>query len=130
MSVYFVRRASDGLVKIGASEGISRRMAALRSAERCHLTLMRAIRGGFSAEREIHGIFAAQRVSGEWFKFHPEMLNVEASIYAISEDVARTMRRREGKIRHMAHVIKKWDQAGRSPWLIVSLADIRPELAA
>lgn len=73
--VYF---ASDktGLVKIGFSTSPRGRLSALRGANPRITGFVRMIDGGAPTERWLHKRFAAQRVAGEWFKFHPDMLTV------------------------------------------------------
>lgn len=65
--VYYLQRASDGLIKIGTSRTLPSRFAALRS-EHGQVLPMAAHRGAHKEEHTIHGYFAALRAEGEWFR--------------------------------------------------------------
>lgn len=64
--VYFVRRG-DGLVKIGQSTNVAGRVRDLSTAAG-PMELLCTEPGGLARERELHEIFAEDRVHGEWFK--------------------------------------------------------------
>lgn len=64
--VYYVRRTSDGLIKIGTSTNTAQRMAALRQ-QHGELQLLLTHCGDFAREQEMHERFVETRVSGEWF---------------------------------------------------------------
>lgn len=66
--VYFAER--DGLIKIGMSGVVEKRMAAL------HCSLLATYPGGRDLERRMHERFAADAVGGEWFKPSPELRNL------------------------------------------------------
>jgi hypothetical protein len=74
--VYFAQ--GDGLVKIGASSSVTRRVASLRA------TLLATEPGGFGREHELHERFAGDRVAGEWFRPSDALL---AHIRALSAQV-------------------------------------------
>jgi hypothetical protein len=80
--VYFVRRESDGLIKIGTSRGLAARM---RSLKRHHGSLrLLAVEGGERREEAVlHRKFAALRVEGEWFR--PELPLLEY-VYALMKE--------------------------------------------
>jgi hypothetical protein len=65
--VYYLRRESDGLIKIGYTASYCARLTRLR-AEHGRLRLLLATPGGRKEENEAHGVFAAHRVRGEWFR--------------------------------------------------------------
>lgn len=83
--VYVIRRHSDGAIKIGFSASLDNRLSALRR-EHGPIEHLLTLRGGREAERNLHGLFAADRLTGEWF--------VESE--ALSEWIERVARRREG----------------------------------
>lgn len=58
--VYFALR--DGLIKIGTSHGVHKRVQTLGRAQ-----LLGCHPGGFAEERRVHELFADSRVEGEWF---------------------------------------------------------------
>lgn len=66
--VYYVRRVSDGMVKIGFSSRISTRLTSLER-EHGELQLLHTEPGGQAEEDERHGQFSAWHYEGEWF--HP-----------------------------------------------------------
>lgn len=72
--VYFVE--ASGRVKIGYTRDIHKRISALRTAIPGELRLLRRIDGGRSIEKWLHKQFGAQRLNGEWFRFHPDMLSI------------------------------------------------------
>lgn len=73
--VYFIH---DGWsrVKIGWSVDVDKRLASLQSANAEPLTLLRVLEGGPATERWLHRRFAAERLHGEWFSYHEDMLTV------------------------------------------------------
>lgn len=74
--VYLAQKPS-GDVKIGYSRQPARRLSAIRhSSGEGQTTIIRVIDGGRPTERWLHRRFAAYRRTGEWFEFHPEMMEV------------------------------------------------------
>jgi hypothetical protein len=70
--VYYLRR-EDGLIKIGFSARFRNRIIAL-TKEHGPLEVMTTHMGGHSEEAYMHRKFAALRVTGEWFRAEPELL--------------------------------------------------------
>ncbi len=70
--VYFAE--FNGLIKIGCSRNLRRRMASLGAR------LLAAIPGDFAKEKEIHREYAYARSHGEWFLRDPSLMNFIASI--------------------------------------------------
>ena len=68
--VYFIRSES-GRLKIGTASDVFRRLSALQTSSPEHLEVIGVCDGGRSREREIHSIFRAHRLSGEWFEETP-----------------------------------------------------------
>jgi len=68
--IYYARRETDSLIKIGTSRTVTSRFAAL---EREHgpLTLMALHQGAHKEEHAIHRLFAELRMEREWFR--PEL---------------------------------------------------------
>jgi hypothetical protein len=58
----------DYLVKIGTSENVYHRLAALRSSSPVHVDLIAYFDGGYGTEQWLHGRFDAYRVHHEWFR--------------------------------------------------------------
>ena len=76
MSVYFVRRPCDGLVKIGFSGNPDGRIYTLKS-QFPGLKVLRIADGDSRSERAVHKMFASSRVVGEWFMMDPAMLTCD-----------------------------------------------------
>lgn len=72
--VYFIRRGTNGGVKIGYAENPHSRMRGMQTANEDELFLLGAIKGGREVEQELHRRFAAGRKRGEWFHATPELL--------------------------------------------------------
>lgn len=75
-SVYFIRSAGFGVVKIGTAANPSARLRSLQTGNAEELSLIRVIDGGEAEERWLHDRFQQHRVRGEWFTFHPDMMTV------------------------------------------------------
>jgi hypothetical protein len=71
--VYFVQ-ARSGHIKIGIAVNPRKRMCHLQSHHPEPLRLLACIPGGRDMERALHKEFAAHRVTGEWFKPAPELV--------------------------------------------------------
>lgn len=71
--VYFIRSA-DGLVKIGTSSDVSKRLKALSTAHGANLELLGSVPGGHEIERAFHVRWAECRVNREWFRPSDDML--------------------------------------------------------
>jgi hypothetical protein len=70
MTVYFVEMEGSKAIKIGftAADDVAQRMRQLQTGQPNKLSLLGSIAGDQDAERSLHAIFAAYRVSGEWFE--------------------------------------------------------------
>lgn len=85
MGVYFIRRPSNGQIKIGASFNVQGRMYDLRVKCREQLELLAVYDRGNCPHRNearFHAKFEPQHVGGEWFEPTDAML-------AIIDEVAR-----------------------------------------
>jgi hypothetical protein len=71
--VYFIQATRGGPVKIGTSDDVSKRLSQLQSGSPYPLRVVAALDGGSALERELHSLFAAHRLSGEWFHPHREI---------------------------------------------------------
>jgi hypothetical protein len=72
--VYFVRGGARGLIKIGTSGDIARRMEGLTAHNPDPLELLGTMRGDRRLERQLHERFAAHQAHHEWFKPAPELV--------------------------------------------------------
>jgi hypothetical protein len=71
--VYFIQ-ASTGHIKIGTAIDPAERLATLQVAHALPLRLLGSIEGGRATEKALHALYAAYRVSGEWFEPAPELM--------------------------------------------------------
>jgi Meiotically Up-regulated Gene 113 (MUG113) protein len=72
--VYFIRL--DDLIKIGTtSQHPDQRMRGMQLPPSARIVAV-IPRAGYAEERELHRMFAADRVGGEWFKPSPELLSL------------------------------------------------------
>lgn len=80
--VYFVRRESDGLIKIGTSRTLAARMVSLKR-DHGALQMLAATGGAHREETAMHRQFAELRVEGEWFR--PELPLLE-HVYTLMKE--------------------------------------------
>lgn len=73
--VYFIQSGGSGLVKIGFTTSLKKRVNGLTAMSATPLTVLRSIAGTMPLERAFHRMFDAQRVRGEWFHYTEEMLS-------------------------------------------------------
>lgn len=73
MATYFLQAEITGLIKIGQTTRLSRRLAGLRASSPDNLKIIKAI--AHDIEAVCHQEFAHLRVHGEWFRPEPELLN-------------------------------------------------------
>jgi len=73
--IYFIQAANGGPIKIGTTSfNPFRRMAKIQSDCPWPVTLLGAIEGTLSQEKQIHRTLRYFRTSGEWFSAHPKVL--------------------------------------------------------
>jgi len=91
-TIYFIQRGEDGPIKIGqTSKDPQTRVAALQIGSAEPLRLLGFFR---SKESKIHEMFREHRMSGEWFRPHPEILTfIEAKT---SRPIATSRRQKDG----------------------------------
>ena len=70
--VYFVQDMRKSLIKIGYSNQMSARLQTLRS-EFGLVRLLATIDGMAEIERDMHNLFHADRVTGEWFEMSDDL---------------------------------------------------------
>ena len=78
--VYFMHAKNLGLVKIGFSKNVERRLTTLQTSCPDELELLKTIPGGRSVEEELHSRFEDYRQTGEWFKASPELIQYISSL--------------------------------------------------
>jgi len=123
MPVYLVQAGEGGPVKIGVASDVAARLGDLQTAHYEELRLVRCIDGGRAHEQWLHRRFDHLRIRGEWFRFDPEMMEIEPpaeikepggafvdvlalwpSLEAIAEDTGATV-----------VAVRKWRQRNRVP---------------
>jgi len=72
--VYFVQGSEGGLIKIGHTNDIAKRLVSLQTGHPTLLTLLATEQGGPELERVLHTRFAHLRGRGEWFANAEELL--------------------------------------------------------
>jgi predicted GIY-YIG superfamily endonuclease len=77
--VYFIQNEDSNAIKIGRARDLSKRMKALQTSSPAQLKLVVAIQVNDSKEAEdleksLHRQFWKIRISGEWFRAEPELL--------------------------------------------------------
>jgi hypothetical protein len=77
VTVYFVCPAGNpGMVKIGHTIDLERRLTALAGAHDGGIELLAQCEGSAETEAAFHGMFIADRVEGEWFARSPLLTSV------------------------------------------------------
>ena len=67
--VYVIGSPHGGLVKIGRSVDVDRRLATIQRMSPVPLAVLFKTEGGTQLERALHGYFQSYRTHGEWFDF-------------------------------------------------------------
>jgi hypothetical protein len=75
-----VSSGTPARVKIGFSTNPDARLISLSSGHPDDLKIIRTIPGGRLTEASFHSRFANYRIKGEWFLFHPEMMEFVPTI--------------------------------------------------
>ncbi|MGK3989282.1 YozE family protein [Sorangium sp. So ce136] len=77
--VYFIQAGPSGPIKIGYSGGpVERRLAALQTGHPETLCVLATMDGDRFTEAELHRRFHGYRLSGEWFKPEPDLMDLIA----------------------------------------------------
>lgn len=74
-TIYFLRNPENGLIKIGRTTNLKKRIRQIELMENTALILLRTMTGEKELEIALHRKFQEMRVSGEWFKPGEELLN-------------------------------------------------------
>ena len=75
-SVYFIQEGGRmGPIKIGFSTNVENRLMTLQTANPNPLKLLYSLRGTEAQEATLHERFKHLRMSGEWFRCSPELLD-------------------------------------------------------
>ena len=68
MSVYIITNDAAGIAKIGYRKNPLKRLSGLQVSTPDSLVLAAIIPGDQSTERQLHAVYAGDRIRGEWFK--------------------------------------------------------------
>ena len=102
--IYFVRGTRSGMIKIGYSESVKRRLKALRTSSSEPLEVIAIIEGTRDDEQALHRRFAVARAQGEWFHPHRRLLEyLDELIDGKPETVADQVFRRRNAQRRAVH---------------------------
>lgn len=74
MPVYFIRAGDTEMVKIGWSQDVPQRVAAIQTGCPVEVRVIRILDADRRAEARLHRQFAECRQRGEWFSFSSDML--------------------------------------------------------
>lgn len=80
--VYFIRRGEDGPIKIGWSKSPTSRLAQLQTGHDMRLHLLATAPGGQWEESNLHRLFCASRLMGEWFAPTPALMGCIRNVRA------------------------------------------------
>lgn len=95
VQVYFIEASSLGLIKIGSTGMVGRRVSAIQRAIPVPTALIGVVSGGTKREVELHQKYAAHRVQGEWFS---EAIRPEIDLLLAGQTVIEEFPARSGEI--------------------------------
>jgi transcriptional regulator with XRE-family HTH domain len=100
MAVYFIRRSTDGKIKIGFATDAKKRLALLQQHFRHlgftdRLSIVRLLEGTKKDEAQLHKRFRELREIGEWFTFSDDMLTQNFGLADL--EIPKTRKRYEPK---------------------------------
>lgn len=68
--IYFIEAEGLGLVKIGFSRNLSKRLRVLRASSPVPLLLIKTVRASIQTEQALIAVFSKYNAHHEWFKYH------------------------------------------------------------
>ena len=72
--VYFIRNRASGLVKIGLTNNLARRLTEIQMHGGAEVEALGYVQGSYALERELHHRWRSHRVLGEWFHPTPDLM--------------------------------------------------------
>lgn len=99
MPVYFIQSGENGAVKIGYAVDPERRLKLLQIGTPASLRIIRTIEGDRLTESAAHKRFAEHRITGEWFRYHQDMMTAtfaERAPKSTGSDFVRSIAREHG----------------------------------
>jgi hypothetical protein len=123
MQTYFILNTINGFIKIGKSTNVPGRLRSLQTATADRLVLWLQIEGDW--EESWHRIFAANRVSGEWFDFKGDPSSQQyLCMYRAGKDKERQGLEGPQMGRMMDELLIElhhlWDTDGARAWLLAN----------
>jgi hypothetical protein len=88
--IYAIHCPNKNEVKIGYATNPTSRLSQLQVGTTDRLDLLITFAGGLAEEKEIHKALAKHKISGEWFKYSPEVFSVLIDAMANQFPIART----------------------------------------
>jgi hypothetical protein len=130
MPVYMIR-AEGGDMKIGTAKDPLARMRQMQTGMPQKLRIVRVLEGSRAEEQGLHKRFAEYRLTGEWFKFHQDMLSPDLGLAELpipfpkngwdTEPVTASDRLR-AFVNYLIHFVggqaKFAELAGLAPWTL------------
>lgn len=117
MTVYFITRRNDpdGLVKIGVSSNVERRVYSMTTANPEGFDILATVDGGKETEAYLHERFADDRIIREWFKPSDALMKLVAEIERIGVLAFPAFAREElgGGVSNAAQCSKSVQEAAR-----------------
>lgn len=121
--IYFVQmRSPVGEIKIGLTRDLRARLNALQTGSPYPLRVLAALPGTEAEEHELHTRFADLRLSGEWFRPEPRLLEFVAQLppapplrsYQRGPVLKGSLRLKDaaGILRVDRHTVRKWMDQG------------------
>ena len=89
--IYAIHCPNKNEIKIGYATNPTSRLSQLQVGTTDRLDLLITFAGGLVEEKEIHETLAKHRISGEWFKYSPEIFSVLIDAMANQFPIARTL---------------------------------------
>lgn len=119
--IYFVERASDKLIKIGFTFSPQARLQTLQG-QHGRVKLLGWVAGDSFTESTIHKAFKAERVTGEWFRPSPKLLNYietrtcKIALEQMPDAVFSLWKQNRALKEELIHLRKMYEQT-RASWL-------------
>jgi hypothetical protein len=87
--IYAILNKGDNVVKIGFSNDPYRRLGQIQTNTIHPLELLLTFKGDCTVEKAIHEKLKEYRISGEWFRYTPQLFSVLSDFMAIQFNAAR-----------------------------------------
>lgn len=92
--VYFAQAGAGGPVKIGIATELPHRLHAIQVANASKIVLLGAVTATAQVEHWLHQAFCDDRIRGEWFRPHHELIAVARAMGEANSNLMRLWRKR------------------------------------